>query len=74
MSRDKRIDDDADFIISTRYKNSLVKILERFPDGVPDKIGAGVLQMTVEDYLKEYNCGILKLRASMLPESEGDLE
>ena len=74
MSRDPRLDEDVDYIVSARYRNSLSKILDRFPDGVPDKIGASVLQMPVEEYLAEYNRGIILLRQEILSESEGDLD
>ena len=63
--RDLRIDNDSDFIISKRFGNSLVRLLNKYPDGVPDKIICRVLQITPEEMKKHYGCAIMKIKKDL---------
>ena len=48
------LQNNADYIVLNRYKNSLRKLLERYPDGVPDHIIAESLDLTEVELSKEY--------------------
>lgn len=58
-----RILNDPDWIYSKKNENSLEKLKAKYPDGCPDRIGASVLRLSLEDFQKEYEQIILKLRA-----------
>lgn len=46
---DEKIRYDPDFVAIKRFDFSLVKLLERFPDGVPDHIIENALNLSTEE-------------------------
>lgn len=56
---------DPDFICLPRYGGSLKRLLERYPDGVPDHIAAEALNTTVVDYQRVVATAIEKLRTHL---------
>jgi hypothetical protein len=43
------LDQDPDFVVAKRHDYSLAKLIERYPDGCPDRLIAAVLLMTEDD-------------------------
>ncbi len=63
----RRINEDPDFVLLKRFDYSIVKLLARYPDGVPnDKIIAQALLITEEDVENLYGTIVEKLRAKLL--------
>ncbi len=60
-----RLNTDPDFVCLPRYGGSLKRVLERFPDGVPDVVGADALQISVPDYQRIVASAIDKLRTHL---------
>lgn len=61
----KRLLEDPDFVYLPRFNNSLAKLLERYPEGVPEKLQAQALMMT-EDEVKALDARVVvKLRRFM---------
>lgn len=58
-----KILNDPDWIYSKKNENSLEKLKAKYPEGCPDRIGASVLRLSLEDFQKEYEQIIFKLRA-----------
>lgn len=48
------INTDPDFVYLKRLDYSLARVLERFPDGAPDRTIASALMMTPEDVERIY--------------------
>lgn len=63
------IETDPDYIASKRYSYSLASLLERYPDGCPDRIIATVLQMSEEEVEASYQTIVQKLRNLMKVDS-----
>lgn len=57
-----KIDNDPDFINIKRFDYSLKKLLDRYPDGVPDRIIAQALAMEPEEINKLFENILVKLR------------
>lgn len=53
MNKEK-IEKDSDFIDLKRYKNSILVLEKRYPDGCPDHIIAKALGITEEEAEKRY--------------------
>lgn len=68
MSENKRhrIENEEDFIDCIRFKNSLNKILEKYPDGVSDDTICRVLDITQEELDNLFHSAIVQLRKDML--------
>ena len=60
-----RVAADPGFIYSSRFGDSLDKMMERYPDSVPDRIAAQVLCLTVDDLEALWEGVLVKLRGSM---------
>lgn len=58
----ERLNTDPDFVCLPRYGGSLKRVLERYPDGVPDAMGADALQISVPDYQRIVTSAVEKLR------------
>lgn len=56
---------DEDFIAIRRYNYSLKKLLEKYPDGAPNKVIAQALAIDEEDVENLYNLTVAKLRRLM---------
>lgn len=59
------IETDPDYIASKRFDYSLNKLLERYPDGCPDRIIATALMIDEEEVEILYQNIVLKLRSIM---------
>lgn len=60
-----RIKDDPDYIGLKRFNYSLAELLERYPDGCPNKVIAHALMISEEEVEALYNEAIKKLRDLM---------
>ena len=56
---------DPDYIAINRFQNSLVALLERYPDGAPDNIVAQALLMEESGVEAAYQAIVIKLRDRM---------
>ena len=61
----KRIRHDPNFVYLKRFDFSMEKLLDRYPEGVPNKLIAQALLITEEDVETIYNNIIEKLRKNM---------
>jgi hypothetical protein len=61
----KLILNDPNFVYLKRFDFSLNQLVERHPEGVPDRIIAAALMMTEEDVEDMYQSIVLKLRHAM---------
>lgn len=59
-----RLNTDPDFVALPRYGGSLKRVLERYPDGVPEAMAADALQISVADYRRIVTAAVGKLRAA----------
>lgn len=60
-----KIQNDEDFIDYPKFKNSLSKLIEKYPDGVDTETIAKVLNMTEEEVEEIYQNAILKLKNNL---------
>lgn len=60
-----RLSQEPDFIYLPRFDFSLAKLMERYPDGVPDKLVAQGLMMTEEEVQSLFLGIVAKLRRTM---------
>jgi hypothetical protein len=51
---DPRLETDPDFILLKRYDYSLNKLLEKFPNGVPDEVAGSALGCSAEEIEEIY--------------------
>ena len=58
----KRINTEEDFIDYPKFKNSVKKLIEKYPDGVDDETIAKVLLMTEEEVNEIYLDSIEKIK------------
>lgn len=61
----KMLEEDPDYIALKRFDHSLAKLLERYPDGCPDRIIANALMMTEDDIKARWDAIVEKLRKKM---------
>lgn len=61
----KKILEDPEFINAKRYNNNLKEMIDNFPNGCPDRIGASVLGLSLEEYEEKYEKALVKLRELM---------
>ena len=43
--RDQRLENDKDFVLSKKHGNSLKKLIDSYPQGVPESVICRILQM-----------------------------
>lgn len=60
--RDPKIENDSDFVMSKKHENSLLRLLQEYPEGVPDKLICKVLQISPEEFQKHYECAIIYMK------------
>jgi hypothetical protein len=53
---------DEDYIALKRFNYSIKEIMERYPEGAPDRIIASALMVPEEDVQKIYDSAITKIR------------
>lgn len=56
---------EPDFIFGPKYRNSVQELLRRYPEGVPDRIIAQVLGITVPEVEVAFQLVIQKIRTSL---------
>ena len=56
---------DPDFVCLPRYGGSLKRVLERYPEGVPEAMAAEALQISVEEYRRLASSIMEKLRTDL---------
>lgn len=59
------ISNDPNYVYLKRFDYSLAKVLERFPEGAPDRTIAQALMITTEDVERVYNEIIARLKMSI---------
>lgn len=60
---DELLRTDPDAVCMARYGCSLKRVMERFPDGVPDAVAAKALNISEREYQEVVNNAVAKLRA-----------
>ena len=67
MSEEKKfkVNEDEDFIDYPKFKNSLNKLIEKYPEGVDQETIAKVLMMTTEEVEETYASAIKKLQLAL---------
>lgn len=63
----ERLETDPDFILIRRFDYSLKKLVERYPDGAPDRIIAQALGIEEHEVQEIYRGVVLKLKSILLP-------
>lgn len=58
-----RVAVNEDFIALKRYDYSMKKLLERYPEGCPDRVIASALMMTEEEVEEAYQKVVVKLQS-----------
>ena len=61
---------DPNYIASKRFGYSLEQLLQRYPDGCPDRVIAQALLIPEEEVEEVYKSIVQKLRDVMLPEDQ----
>lgn len=61
----KRLENELDYIALKRFDYSLKKLLQRYPEGCPDRIIANALLIAEEDVEEAYDLTVQKLRRIM---------
>lgn len=72
-SRDQRLDTDPDFIIASRYNNSLSEFLKQNPSGTSDANIARMLKITQEEVDVIYLRAIMKLRKALQTQDDDEI-
>jgi len=60
-----RMESDPDYVISKKHGNSLAAVLRDFPDGVPERTAARMLDMSESEVEQIYQGVVLRLRHLM---------
>lgn len=66
----KRIQTDVDYVRCPKFNNSIVKFLQKNPDGVEDNTIARLLMIPEDQVETVYQEAVLKLRESMKKEED----
>jgi hypothetical protein len=65
----KRVSEDPDYVALKRFEFSLLKLIDRYPEGCPDKVIAQALLVSEEEVEELYQKAIARLRLIMGVES-----
>ena len=65
MPRDPRLDSDVDFIDAPKFDNSIKKLLERYPNGVPETVICRVMKLESKEVRAIISGALEKLRAAL---------
>ncbi len=60
-----RLHHDPNFIALKRFSYSMAKLLERYPDGVPEKFIASALEISEDEVEEIYQDIVCRLRESL---------
>ena len=61
----RKILEEDDFIDHPKFKNSINKLIEKYPEGVSNEVIAKVLNISEEEVEETYNSAIQKLRDNL---------
>lgn len=61
----QRIQNDPDFVALKRFEYSLEKVMERFPEGAPDRTIAQALMISEDDVPRLYAEIVVRLREKL---------
>lgn len=61
----RKLETDEDFVCLKRFDYSLRKVVERYPDGCPDRVIASALMLSEEELAEVYETIVSKLRGLM---------
>tara|TARA_R100000951_G_scaffold115132_2_gene122213 strand:+ start:1252 stop:1461 length:210 start_codon:yes stop_codon:yes gene_type:complete len=61
----RKINEEEDYIDYPKFKNSIKKLIDKYPDGVENDVIAKVLNLTEEEVEKTYAGAIKKLQDSL---------
>jgi hypothetical protein len=61
----RMLESDPEWIASKRFGHSLTKLMERYPEGCPDRIIAAALMIDESEIEERYKTIVLKLRGHM---------
>ena len=61
----KRVETEADFVNLKRFNYSLEKLLERYPEGCPNRVIAHALDIAEDEVEELYQMAVCKLRVLM---------
>jgi hypothetical protein len=61
----RRINTDPDFVATKRFDYSLAQVIERFPDGAPDRTIAHALMIAEDDVERVYQDIVARLREKL---------
>lgn len=61
----EKLKSEPDFIFGPKYRNSVQELLRRYPNGVPDKIIAQVLGISIPEVEEAFQLVILKIRSEL---------
>jgi hypothetical protein len=70
----RRINEEPDFVYLEKFDNSLSKVLDKFPDGAPNKLICKALMMTEEEVEETARSAIMKIREALGVEVDEDLD
>jgi DNA-directed RNA polymerase specialized sigma24 family protein len=65
VPRDERLDNDPDFILSSKHSNSLKELLRTNPHGVSDETISRVMDLSPEEVEATWQAALVKLRGAM---------
>ena len=58
----QRLVTEEDFVFAPRYQNSVKVLVEKYPDGVPDRIIAQALQIDVSEVAEAFARAVEKIK------------
>lgn len=70
----QRIDTERDFVALPRYGNSIQRVIDKFPNGVPEHLTARALRMSPRQLQMLWGRILRKLRVVLDVEEEGAAE
>ncbi len=63
---ERKLKKDPDFVVAPRFGNSLQRLIERFPEKVPDDVCAKALNLLPEEVEQLYQKTVTDLKVLML--------
>ena len=63
--KQRKIKEEEDYIDYPKFKNSIKKLIDKYPDGVDKEVIAKVLMMSEDEVAETYASAIKKLQASL---------
>lgn len=63
--KQRKIKEEEDYIDYPKFKNSIKKLIDKYPDGVDKEVIAKVLMMSEDEVAATYKSAIAKLQKSL---------